>query len=503
MPNARILVIDDDSNVLDLTRFHLHKVGFDVLTAESGEDGLRLLAGSPVDVALTDLRLPDIDGIELVKRCKEVSPDTEIIVITGYSSIGNAVEAAHAGAFHFVEKPINYEELLLLINKAIESSAQKTEIKHLRGRLSGRISYDNLIGGSQAMREIYEIIDSVAASDANVLIVGESGTGKELVANAIHYKSHRAKKPFVKINCAALPKELIESELFGHTKGSFTGAMRDKVGLIGHADGGSLLMDEIGEMPMELQPKLLRMLEERTYTPVGSEKPQAADFRLICATNRNPLDAVREGVLREDLYYRVNTIEIQIPPLRERKDDIPRLAEYFLRVFAEKYGRPLQTISQAAYELLLAQSWPGNVRELQNMLERAVLMCKDDVIDAETLLLTNIVPTTTHAPGSQPETKPEHADPASGAKDVSTKERQDYGLSFEELCRLLVNQITVPNAEHGQHSIFEKLEGGIVQAALERTRGNKQAAANLLGLYRPRLYSIIKKHHLAETSSAE
>jgi transcriptional regulator with PAS, ATPase and Fis domain len=291
---------------------------------------------------------------------------------------------------------------------------------------------------------------------------------------------------------------LIESELFGHTKGSFTGAMKDKVGLIGHADGGSLLMDEIGEMPTALQPKLLRVLEERAYTPVGSEKPQAADFRLICATNRSPLDAVHEGLLREDLYYRINTIEIQIPPLRERKEDIHRLAEHFLRVFAQKYDRPLQTMSKEACELLLAQSWPGNVRELQNTLERAVLMCKDKVIETGALSFTNIIPTFTPASIGHLVTRTEQAN----ASEI-TKEKMNYGLSFDELCRLLVGQITASKPEDGQHNIFEKLEGGIVQAALERTRGNKQAAANLLGLYRPRLYSIIKRHHLAEISSVE
>ncbi|HEX9003142.1 MAG TPA: sigma-54 dependent transcriptional regulator [Blastocatellia bacterium] len=495
MQKARILVVDDDTNVLDLMQFHLRRQGFDVFTAESGAEGLTLIADHQFDAALTDLRLPDLDGIELVKRCRELSPETEIIVITGYSSIRKAVEATLSGAFYFVEKPIKFEELLPLINKAVESRAQKTVIRELRDKLEDRALYCNIIGSSKAMQNIFEVIESVSESDANVLIIGESGTGKELVANAVHYKSRRAKKPFVKINCAALPKELIESELFGHTKGAFTGASRDKLGLIGQADGGSLLMDEIGEMPLELQPKLLRILQERVYTPVGSEKPQAVDFRLICATNRSPLEAIRGGLLREDLYYRINTVEIQVPPLRERKEDLQRLAEHFVRIFSEKYGRPTPAISQEAYQWLFSHPWPGNVRELQNVIERTVLINKGDVIDLSNLPVTGNVLTpavNAHIPPvveSRPEPVIER-----------TVEEVQAPPSFEDLCRQIVNQLPAPGPEEGQPNIFERIEGSLVQAALERTRGNKQAAANLLGLYRPRLYSIIKKHSLAESS---
>ncbi len=482
MPKARILVVDDDVNVLDLTQFHLRKQGFETATAQTGEEALNLLADNQFDLALTDMRLPDIDGIDLVSRFKKRSPETEIIVITGYSSVTKAVEATKAGAFYFVEKPINYDELLLLIDKALE-------ILRLRRKLTDCASYYNIIGGSKAMQNIYEVIESVADSDANVLIIGESGTGKELVANAVHYKSLRSKKPFVKVNCAALPKELIESELFGYAKGAFTGAAKDKIGMIGQTNGGSLLMDEIGEMPLELQPKLLRALQERVYTPLGSDKPQEVDFRLICATNRNPLDAVRDGMLREDLYYRINTIEILVPPLREREEDIQQMAEHFLRVFAEKYKRPVQTISQGVYEKLFLYSWPGNVRELQNAMERAVLMTKGETVEAETLHLANDEPNA--APNSVMD-RP--------VKKESIEELNS-DLNFGELCRLLVNKLPAGELEDNQLNIFERLEGSVVQAALERTGGNKQAAANLLGLYRPRLYSIIKKYNLANDSS--
>lgn len=502
MTKANILVIDDDANFVDLTQFHLRKQGFEVASAENGEDGLNLLNSDQFDVVLTDMRLPDADGIDLVRQFKESAPDTEVIVITGFSSITKAVEATRAGAYNFVEKPVNYDKLLLMIDKAIERRAQNDEIRQLRGRLTERQSYYNIIGSSKAMQNIYEIIDSVAESDANVLIIGESGTGKELVANAIHYKSLRAKKPFVKINCAALPKELIESELFGHVKGAFTGANKDKLGLIGQADGGSLLMDEIGEMPIELQPKLLRVLQERAYLPVGSEKPKAVDFRLICATNRDPLAAVREGLLREDLYYRINTIPIQVPPLREREEDILHLAEHFVRVFAEEYNRPVHRISNAAYELLFRHTWPGNVRELQNAIERAVLMSKTDTIEPDTLPLSNIIPS---QPISQPvQTAPKIQSASNGHSDQAF----NRDLSFDDLCHMLVERLSDEwradaGAEDCQHNVFERLEGSIVQAALERTQGNKQAAATLLGVYRPRLYSIIKKHNLVEFAPSE
>jgi len=381
MSKAKVLVIDDQPADLDLARFHLESSGYEVTTAVEGRQGLKMLSEQRHEVALTDLQLPDINGIELVAKLKEVSPSTEVIMVTGYGSVEGAIEATKAGAFYFIQKPVEYEELMALIERAIERGRQAEEIEQLRDRLRKRDSYYNIIGSSRPMQNIYEIIESIAESDANVMILGESGTGKELIANAIHFKSARSKKPFVKINCSALPKELIESELFGHTKGAFTGATMEKMGLIGQAAGGSLLLDEIGEMPVELQPKLLRVLQERVYYRVGSEKALEADFRLISSTNRNPMDSIREGLLREDLYYRINTIEIQVPPLRDRAEDVQHLAEHFLRIYAEKYSRSVHSISQQAYERMFGYAWPGNVRELQNVMERAVLLAKGEVIE--------------------------------------------------------------------------------------------------------------------------
>ena len=499
MKNIKVLIIDDDPAMLDLTRYHLTEQGYEVTAAATGTEGVRLAEAQSFDLAITDLQLPDIDGIAVVRELKALDPALEIIMVTGFSSMDRAIEAIKAGAFHFVEKPIEYEELLALLEKALERRQQAEEISQLRGRLKARDSYFNIIGGSKPMQDVYEIIDSVAESDANILIVGESGTGKELVANAIHFKSLRAKKPFVKINCSALPKELIESELFGHTKGAFTGAATEKTGLIGQANGGSLMLDEIGEMPLELQPKLLRVLQERVYYRLGSEKAQTADFRLICATNRDPLTAIRDGQLREDLYYRINTIEISVPPLRERAEDVQRLAAHFLKVYAEKYQRPVRAISQEAYERMFEYAWPGNVRELQNVIERAVLLCKGDILAASALpftapLIKSVPPPTISVPVvSSPEIPAGH-----GAALLDQEEPM-----FKQLGHMIISKAPKARAGETRFDLFEELEGAIVSAALERTRGNKQAAANLLGVYRPRLYHMLRKHNLHQPSSEE
>jgi len=355
------------------------------------------------------------------------------------------------------------------------------------------------------MQNIYEIIENVAESDANILILGESGTGKEVIANAIHYKSRRADKPFVKVNCSALPKDLIESQLFGHIKGSFTGANADKVGFIGQANGGSLLLDEIGEMPPDLQPKLLRVLQEKVYYRVGSDKPQEADFRLISSTNRDPFESIKDGQLREDLYYRINTIEITIPPLRDRMEDVPMLAEHFLQIYAEKYHQDNAKFSEHAYNQMLNYNWRGNVRELQHAIERAVLLSRKGIIE------TLDIPRTTDTPASLDQFAEAAAVRGASASvgfsggnssgGLATTFRPDVPkqpASIDEIGKLIVDSIPDPKDGSEQKDIFNELESGVVLAALQRTKGNKQAAAQLLGLYRPRLYGMIKRHNLEE-----
>jgi DNA-binding NtrC family response regulator len=456
--DVRILIVDDEPIIADALRQNLAEEGYKVDTAANGAEAIELFDRGGHQLAICDLQLPDTDGLAVLRHMKDARPTTEVIMMTGYGSVARAVEATKAGAFYFIEKPFDFEQMQPLVEKALERRELVAETANMRRQLSTRAEYFNIIGASKQMQMIYETIESVAKSDANVLIVGESGTGKELIGNAIHYNSLRHKKPFIKVNCAALPKELIESELFGHTKGAFTGAHADKEGLVQHAAGGSLLLDEIAEMPVELQPKLLRVLQERSYRKIGSEKTYAVDFRLICSTNRLPADAIRENQLRDDLFYRISTITIHVPPLRERTEDIQLLTDHFLRMYAEKYDRPITGVSQAAYQRLFGHSWPGNVRELQNVIERAVLLAKANRIEPVDLPFDN---------GSIPE--------GSG-----------LGAIWD----------VPPNMT------LEEIEKLVIEKTLQRTGGNKQAAARVLGIYRPRLYSKIRKYNIDVTASA-
>ena len=450
--DVRILVVDDEASAADSLKLNLVEEGYTVDTAATGAQAIELFDQGGHHLAICDLQLPDMDGLEVMRHMKDARPNTEVIVVTAHGSTPKAVEATKAGAFDFVDKPIDFPELELRVVNALKHRELITENANMRRQLSTRSEYFNIIGSAKQMQTIYETIESVAKSDANVLIVGESGTGKELIANAIHYNSLRSKKPFIKVNCAALPKELIESELFGHTKGAFTGAHADKEGLVQHAAGGSLMLDEIAEMPVELQPKLLRVLQERSYRKIGSEKTYAVDFRLISSTNRPPADAIRDGFLRDDLFYRISTITIHVPPLRERSEDIQLLTDHFLHMYAQKYERPIAGVSQAAYQRLFGHTWPGNVRELQNVIERAVLLAKDNRIEPVDLPFDN---------GSLPE-----GSAIGSAWDVP------------------------PNMK------LEEIERLVIEKTLQRTGGNKQAAANILGIYRPRLYSKIKKYNI-------
>ena len=450
--DVRILVVDDEQVVSDSLKRNLTEAGYSVETAGTGAAALELFGQSGHHLAICDLQLPDMDGLEVMRNLKAMRPETEVIAVTGYGSVQRAVEATRAGAFYFVEKPFDFAELRPLVEKALERRHLVAEAANMRRQLSTRSEYFNIIGASKQMQTVYETIESVARSDANVLIVGESGTGKELIANAIHYNSLRSKKSLIKANCAALPKELIESELFGHTKDSFNGAHADKEGLVQHAAGGSLLLDEIVELPVELQPKLLRALQERSYCKVGSEKTYTVDFRLVCSTNRLPADAIREGLLRDDLFYRISTITIYVPPLRERSEDIQLLTEHFLKMYAQKYDRPINGVSQAAYQQLFGHTWPGNVRELQNVIERAVLLAKGNRVEPLDLPFDNGTPPAGSAAPATWEVPP--------------------NMTLEEIERL------------------------VIERTLQRTGGNKQAAATLLGIYRPRLYSKIRKYNI-------
>src|SRR5215831_17666711 len=451
----RVLAIDDEPAMIEWLKILLEHEGYEVRTAMIGTRGEEIFKTWKPDVVITDMLLPDVDGLDLLRRFKQTHDDTEVIVVTGHGSVPKAVEAMKGGAHSFVEKPIEPDTLLAMLERAIERRDLMGENLLLKQKLEGQFRFGNIIGKSKKMHEVLELVESVAGSDANILIQGENGTGKELIANAIHYNSKRAKGPFIKINCAAIPKDLIESELFGYKKGAFTGAQTDKEGLFEVAEGGSLLLDEIGEMPPYLQTKLLRVLQEREYRPIGSDRLVHVDFRLICATNIDLDVALREGKLREDLYFRINTITLRVPPLRERTEDIPLLCDYFLDKFRQRYQKNVKTLAASVYHLLIRNRWAGNVRELENAIERAVLVCKTGEI----------------VPHDLPEAIREEGAPAP--------------------------EFTIP--AHRTPAEIEKM--AIVQT-LQRTNWNKQEAAQILGLYRPTLYSKMKKHAIEDMSRA-
>jgi DNA-binding NtrC family response regulator len=429
----------------------LEAEGFESRCALVGARGQEIYRQWGPDVAVVNLSLPDVDGVELVRRLKATDEWPEVIALGSPGTVSRAVEAAQAGAFYFLEKPLTRDGLVDVLENAFGRMRERAEHQQLKEQVRGQYSFANVVGQSKSMKELFELIESVAASEANILIQGENGTGKELIANAIHHHSHRVRGPFIKINCAAIPHDLIESELFGYRKGSFTGAFADKVGLFEMAEGGSLLLDEIGEMPAALQTKLLRVLQQREYRPIGSDRTVRVDFRLVCSTNTDLEQALREGRVREDLYFRINTITLRVPPLRERTEDIPLICNHFLAKFNQRYDRAVRAISPAAYHVLIRNRWSGNVRELENAMERAVLVCKTGEI----------------TPDDLPET----------LRDGVTA-REEFiippGRTLAELERLAIVQ------------------------TLQRTNWNKQEAAQLLGLYRPTLYSKMRKHRIVD-----
>ena len=452
----RVLVVDDESMVTDWLKMVVEQgataPGYEVRAAAIGSRAVEIFRLWRPDVVLIDLVLPDIDGIALLRQLKAIDEAPEMIVISGVGTITRALEAGQAGAFYFIEKSnLDPAGIVSILDRATDLQVERAQHELLKEKVRDQYAFSNVIGKSKKMRELFELIEAVAESDANILIQGENGVGKELIANAIHVRSGRNKGPFIKINCAALPKELIESELFGYKKGAFTGATTDKVGLLELAAGGSLLLDEIGEMPLLLQTKLLRVLQEREYRPIGSDRLVKVDFRLICATNVEPDAAIKDGRLREDLYFRINTVALRVPPLRERTEDLPLLCSHFLEKFNGRYQKNVQGISPAAYHLLIRFRWPGNVRELENAIERAVLVAKSADV--------------------QPQDLPDSIRGDAVAEDA----------------------FTVP-----PHHTLAEIERMAVVQTLQRTNWNKQEAAQILGLYRPTLYSKIKKHDIKD-----
>jgi two-component system NtrC family response regulator len=376
MKPQTILIIDDDDSLRRVIEFTLHEAGYRVLTAADGAEGLRLFALERPPVVITDIQMPSLSGYDVLKKIKAESPGTLVIVITAFGSVERAVEAMKLGAYDYLTKPFSRDELRLVVAKALSYSGLQEENVRLREELSSRVDFAHLVGISDEMQQVFDMVRRVAATEATVLITGESGTGKELIARAIHNGSERREGAFVAVNCAAIPAELLESELFGHVKGAFTGAVKDRKGKFELADGGTLFLDEVGELPVELQPKLLRALQEREIEPVGGT-PRRIDVRVVAATNRDLETAMGEGTFREDLYYRLAVIPVQLPALRQRRSDIPLLVRHFLQKHG---GGAAVTVDAAALAALTAYEWPGNVRELENAVERMLILRRGETI---------------------------------------------------------------------------------------------------------------------------
>jgi two-component system response regulator HydG/two-component system response regulator AtoC len=446
MTTGKILLIDDEINTVKVLKEILKKHGYEVYSSYTAEDGIEKIASVLPDSIIADYKLPGMDGVEFLEEINKRGYNIPVIMLTAYGTIEKAVEAMKKGAFNYLTKPINPDELLTVIREAVEKHRLLIENIQLRSQLKERHSFKNIIGKSHAMQEIFNLIETVSKSNSNILIIGESGTGKELVAKAIHYESLRANEPFIPIDCAALPEELLESELFGYEKGAFTGAYNQKIGQIELADGGTLFLDEIGELSINIQKKFLRFLQEREILRIGGKNRIKVDVRIIAATNRDLEAEVKNGTFREDLFYRLNVVTISIPPLRERKEDIPILARHFLEKFSSINNKVIMSIDPEAMSALMDYDWPGNVRELENIIERAVVLCTTDTITIKYLPKT-------------------------------IRETHSYLEKKDELNLL-------------------ETERSLILKALEKTGYNQTRAAQILGLSRKQLRTKMKHHGL-------
>lgn len=450
---ARILLVDDEPATLRVLSVILEDEGYEVVLAKRGEEALSILAvDNEISVVVTDLMMPGIGGKGLFEKVRDQYPYLGVIILTAFGTVDSAVQAVKEGAFYYLTKPPDYAQLKEIIKKAVEHKSLMKEIHQLRQALQKNYSFANIIGKSQKMQEIFRLIRMVADSPATVLIVGESGTGKELVAKAVHYCGLRKDKPFVDVNCAAIPTNLLESEFFGHEKGSFTGAAARRIGRFEQANTGTLFLDEIGEIELPLQVKLLRAIQERKFERVGGNASVNVDIRLIAATNCDLRDAIKEGRFREDLYFRLNVIKIQLPPLRERREDIPLLVAHFLKKYSEQERKSISSASPAAMRMLMEYPWPGNVRELENVVERGAVICQGDTLEPHDL-------------------------PYEISASVTAVREAEQGIILPQTDCSLSN-----------------LEKEMITRALEKSRGNKSKAANALGISRKVLYARLRDY---------
>lgn len=454
----KILLVDDEKNV----HYSFKKIfsgKYDIISALNGRKAIELFMKDPPDLAIVDIRMEGIDGLDLLSELKRISPKTPVLVITAYGSMEIAIEAMKRGAYDYLVKPFDIPQMLSIVDKAVSSSDGMKEV--LMPSEEVEPSKINMVGSSRKIQEIYKIIGKVSQSDVPVLIVGESGTGKELVARAIYTYSPRSDKPFIVINCAAIPDTLLESELFGYEKGAFTGAYERRIGKLEQCDRGTLFLDEIGDMPLSLQSKLLRFLQEGEFTRVGGNKVIKVDVRVIAATNKDLEAEIRRGKFREDLYYRLNVVTIRIPPLRERKEDIPELVHYFIRRSREETGKEIRSITKRAMDKLIDYEWPGNIRELENVIKRAMVMAKGDVISEDDIQIPS----------------------------EESKEEIDQFLS--EIAEKALN--------YGGRDLLGRIEKALLIKALEKSNWNKSMASRILGISRGTLRSKIRKHKVRGT----
>lgn len=461
MASEKVLLIDDSSEILENLSAFLISEGYDVSTTTDGATGISMIEKNFYDLILTDLKMPGADGMEVLGYVREHSPESICILLTGYGTIRNAVEAIKKGAFDYLTKPIKLDEIAITLKRALEYRDLKRENTNLRNQLKRKYQFKNIIGESPAMQKVFETVEKVADTDSTVLILGESGTGKELIARALHYHSYRKDGPFVPVNCAAIPSELLESELFGHEKGAFTNAIRARIGRFELANGGTLFLDEIGDMSPNLQSKLLRVLQERQFERIGGIKPIKVDIRVISATHQDLRTAVSKKRFREDLYYRLNVIPIQIPPLRERRSDIPLLVHHFIHYFSKSKRKRVTGITQEALDRLMDYEWPGNVRELENMIERMVILTNHEVLDISDL--------------------PERVFPPHSKELGRPVEIPEEGLSLE--------------------MALNEFERQLILQALNKSGWVKNKAAQLLHVNRTTLIEKIKRQNLQRPTS--
>ena len=465
MSQGTILVIEDEPVQRDAVAGHLSRQGYDVRVAADGAAGLEIVRNKPVDVVLTDYRMPGMSGFDLLKQAQTLNPEIAVVLITAYGSVKGAVDAMQAGAFDYLSKPIDLDDLDLILRRAVERKHLLSENRELKRQIEGTSRLEGIVSGSPAMEEALNLAARAAASRATILLRGESGTGKEVVARATHAASPRRDNPFVAVNCAALNANLIESELFGHEKGAFTGADRQRRGRFEQADGGTLFIDEVAEVPVETQAKLLRVLQERTFERVGGNETLRVDVRIIAATHRDLEARISSGKFREDLFYRLNVVTIHLPPLRVRRTDIPPLIEHFLNRYAEEYGKTLVGVSREAMDLLMKHDYPGNVRELENLVERAVVMARGDLI------------TTGDLPGALRTGAASHTPSAS----QNPSEAPETGASPDSPVNALPDMV-------------ETLEKEAIARALRDAGGNQSRAAAALGLTERNLRYKLKKY---------